>query len=264
MKIHPAADLFPMMTEDELQELAADIAANGLLHPIIVDDDKQLIDGRNRLAACKIAQVEPRFERLNGHDPLAYIVSENIERRHLTKGQRAIALAMIYPEPEKGGRGKKSDALNSAVSAGFSSRRLNAARSVLRHSRDLAESVLKGSITLDAALAQVEEARQQADSTEAKHARLRTEAPDLAVRVAEENLELGEALTILHERELELRRTKEAGHTAARYIFHFAGHVASIHSAIAAGEDIRIPPDTMKTLADAWDILKNDMRRGSQ
>ena len=144
MKIHAAADLFPMMPEEELQELARDIAANGLIHPIVLDDQKQVVDGRNRLAACKIAQVEPRFEQLNGRDPLAYIVSANLARRNLTKGQQAMALAMIYPDPEKGGRAKKSNAINSAVSAGFSSRRLNAARSVLRQSRDLAESVVKG------------------------------------------------------------------------------------------------------------------------
>ena len=31
----------------------------------------------------------------------AYIVSANISRRHLTKGQRAMAMAKLYPEPEK-------------------------------------------------------------------------------------------------------------------------------------------------------------------
>jgi hypothetical protein len=51
--------------------------------------------------------VEPRFEKLNGADPAAYIVSSNLKRRNLKKGQQAMALAMIYPTPEKGGRGKK-------------------------------------------------------------------------------------------------------------------------------------------------------------
>jgi hypothetical protein len=87
---------------------------------------------------------------------------------------------MIYPEPEKGGRGKKSKALNSAVSAGFSSRRVNEARSVLHHSRDLADSVIKGSISLDEALAKVEELKQQANSTEAKQKRLQKDAPRLS------------------------------------------------------------------------------------
>ncbi|MGH8608645.1 MAG: hypothetical protein ACREX9_14900, partial [Gammaproteobacteria bacterium] len=40
----------------------------------------------------------------------------DINRRHMTTGQRAMALAMIYPEPEKAHKGKKSEA---AKVAGF-------------------------------------------------------------------------------------------------------------------------------------------------
>jgi hypothetical protein len=259
VKIHPAADLFPMMSEEELQELAADIKENGLIHPIILDDEGQLIDGRNRHKACRIAEVEPRFERLNGRDPLAFIVSANINRRNLTKGQRAMAHAMIYPEPEKGGRGKKSAVLNSAETAGFSSRRLNVARSVLRHSQDLAKAVLKGSISLDDALGQVEELRQQANSSDAKRARLDKDAPDLATRVQEENLSLGEAITILHQRQLELQRTKDAGREAAGKILSFAAHVDSICSAIGAGEQIHIAADIIKTLTNSLQVLRECM-----
>jgi hypothetical protein len=39
--------------------------------------------------------------RLNGEDVGAFIISENIERRRLTKGQSAMAMAMIYPEPNE-------------------------------------------------------------------------------------------------------------------------------------------------------------------
>jgi hypothetical protein len=56
----------------------------------------------------------------------------------LSKGHKAIGLTMIYPEPEKGGRGKRSEGKNLAESAGFSQRRLNEARTLLRHSRALA------------------------------------------------------------------------------------------------------------------------------
>ena len=35
-----------------------------------------------------------------------YSSRHNIARRHMTAGQRAMAYAKIYPQPEKGGRGK--------------------------------------------------------------------------------------------------------------------------------------------------------------
>jgi hypothetical protein len=57
-----------------------------------------------------------------------------------------MATAMIYPEPEKGGRGKKG---NLPDTGGFSRQRLGVARTVLRHSRPLAEAVMAGSMTLD-------------------------------------------------------------------------------------------------------------------
>jgi ParB-like chromosome segregation protein Spo0J len=75
MDVHPLAALFPIMTDDELQDLADDIRENGLLHPIVLDADGVLIDGRNRLRACEIAGVDPKFSKLNGHDAAAYIVS---------------------------------------------------------------------------------------------------------------------------------------------------------------------------------------------
>jgi len=261
MKIHPAADLFPMMSEEELADLAADIAENGLKHPIVLDDQKQLIDGRNRLAACKLAKVNPTFEALNGQDPLAYIVSANLRRRNLTKGQQATALAMIYPDPGERGRGKKSEAGKSSETAGFSQTRLKQARTVLRHSQDLAQNVVKGLISLDDALDVVEQAKQQANSKEAKIKRLQNTAPDLASRVADELLTLDEAITILDQREIDLRRVKEAGREAAKNIVGFAVDVASIHSAVDAGEDIRISPDILKTLQNAFHILTDDMEK---
>jgi hypothetical protein len=38
-------------------------------------------------------------------------VSTNIARKERSKWQKAMALAIIYPEPEKGGRGKRSEKL---------------------------------------------------------------------------------------------------------------------------------------------------------
>jgi hypothetical protein len=48
---------------------------------------------------------------------------------------QAMAMAFAYPEPEKGGRGKKG---NLPETGQFSKQRLSIARQVLRHSREFA------------------------------------------------------------------------------------------------------------------------------
>ena len=49
-------------------------------------------------------QASPPSQRL----PMVYGPGALLQRRHLTKGQQAMTLAMIYPDAdEKGGRGKK-------------------------------------------------------------------------------------------------------------------------------------------------------------
>src|ERR1700694_5522151 len=88
-----------------------------------------------------------RFEKLHGQDPAAYIFSVNVARRNLTKGQKAMALAMIYLEGEggKGGRGQPNREGSSEVSG----ERHQQARAVLRYSSQLAEAVMKGTTPLN-------------------------------------------------------------------------------------------------------------------
>jgi N6-adenosine-specific RNA methylase IME4 len=100
LSAHPAADIFPLLPEDELQQLADNIAANGLLYPIILFDGL-VLDGRNRLAACELASVVPTFDHWTGDDPIAYVISCNIARRHLNKTQAAfcaLAFMSLYVE----------------------------------------------------------------------------------------------------------------------------------------------------------------------
>jgi hypothetical protein len=254
IQVHPAADLFPMMTPEELQELAADIQTSGLRNPIVLDHTgKVLIDGRNRLAACELGKVEPTFAKLaKDDDPLAYIVSMNVMHRFLNKGQQAMALAMVYPEPEKGGRGK-----NSNLKLGFSSQRLSLARTVLRYSVPLAQSVLNGTKPLNDALATVKQQEQYQQSDEAKLTRLRESAPDLAEQVNEERLKINEAIAALTAREQELREVAERGHRAAGTIAaHFLGAALAIFQARKSGEHIVIAPDEMQQLHEAMTILQ--------
>ena len=64
LRPHEASALFPILGKDDLETLAADIKSNGLLEPISLYDGK-VLDGRNRLNACKLVGVTPRFEKLD-------------------------------------------------------------------------------------------------------------------------------------------------------------------------------------------------------
>ena len=83
-------------------------------------------------------------------------------------GQRAMAMAMLYPEPEKGGRGKKSSIKRVADTPGFP-HRVKEARAVLKYSRELAEAVMRDGKPLQKALT---EARLSQGSVRNDRARL--------------------------------------------------------------------------------------------
>jgi hypothetical protein len=91
---HPYSNLFPWMDDDAFEELKADVAKNGVLEPVVFIG-KQILDGRNRYMAARALGIEyPRVE-YRGDDPLGYVVSLNLKRRHLSEGQRADAAAKI-------------------------------------------------------------------------------------------------------------------------------------------------------------------------
>jgi hypothetical protein len=104
-KTHPAAELFPLMDKAELKELAADIKKNGLFAGIARDQNGVILDGRNRLEACRMAGVEPHFVQYNCNDPVAFVVAANIHRRHLTsKQKRELVAKLLKLNPEKSDR----------------------------------------------------------------------------------------------------------------------------------------------------------------
>lgn len=99
-RVHPAASEFDLLPEDRLQSLADDIAKRGLRFPILRNADGLILDGRNRLHACRMANVTPRFETYTGTDEVAEIVSCNLERRHLNEDERALMAVRMLPHYE--------------------------------------------------------------------------------------------------------------------------------------------------------------------
>jgi hypothetical protein len=225
---HPAAECFRLMNEEELSALAADVTANGLTDPIIVgqiigSSVEFIVDGRNRIKACKMAGIEPKFElrQFESDDAVRAFVKSRGERRDLTKGERAMSIALLFPtETETGGRGKKgSSSKRAAETAGVSHRRIQEARQVLKHSPDLARAVRDGTVRLDDALTRIHDEKKALENTEASMARLRAEAPDLAELVAEERLKLTEAILTLDSRINEIRRQQDTATRALQSVF---------------------------------------------
>lgn len=88
LEFHEAANIFPI-DEEHLDELAADIKANGQRLAVELVDGK-IIDGRRRYTACKRIGVAPLTVKLDCiADPVAYVLSLNLHRRHLTDSQRS-------------------------------------------------------------------------------------------------------------------------------------------------------------------------------
>jgi hypothetical protein len=112
--IHPAANIFPMMDDDRLKKLAEDIRLNGQ-RDAVVYFKQQVLDGRNRLAACALLGIEPQtceIDDEDNFDPIAYVLSANLHRRELKTSQKAVCAARLCNMPHGGDRSKTpNDAL---------------------------------------------------------------------------------------------------------------------------------------------------------
>lgn len=89
---HPIANIWPMMSDEDIAGLAADIRSQGLIEPVWIYDGK-ILDGRNRAKACVVAGVDLRTRTYTGDNPVGFAFSLNEKRRHLSSGARA-ALAV--------------------------------------------------------------------------------------------------------------------------------------------------------------------------
>lgn len=107
--VHPAADVFPMVSDEEIDKIGSDIAAHGLQQQLVMWRGF-LVDGRNRLEAMERRGIKlekqkgvMRFHRhlADDADPVAFVISANIHRRQLTKRQQVTLIARAVEAGEQ-------------------------------------------------------------------------------------------------------------------------------------------------------------------
>ena len=149
LPFHPLAGIFPLPREDELRAMAGDIADQGLREPIVTLDG-QILDGRCRYLACKMAGVEPRFGSHDGVEPIAYLLSRNFHRRHLTQPQRAMVAARLANL--KLGANQHSEGVpigTAAVMLNVSQRSVARAKEIIRRGApELVQAIDSGEVSL--------------------------------------------------------------------------------------------------------------------
>jgi N6-adenosine-specific RNA methylase IME4 len=91
---HALANLFPLIEGAEFDELVADVGAHGVQEPAWVYQG-QILDGRNRYRAAQAAGVPCPTRSYEGDDPIGFVISMNLKRRHLSESQRAMVAAKL-------------------------------------------------------------------------------------------------------------------------------------------------------------------------
>lgn len=164
LEIHPLAQLFPECDHDVFAGLVADIAENGFRkdRPIIILDG-QILDGRNRRATALEALAAGAIDHVWVADydnqcqsTLDYVLSENLNRRHLSTSQKAVVAANLA-QWELGMNQHDEKAANLptqkqiAQKLSISERALRSARRVVERSPDLEGAVRTGKLAVSAA-----------------------------------------------------------------------------------------------------------------
>jgi ParB-like chromosome segregation protein Spo0J len=171
-ELHPLCTLFPRLTGAEFDALRDDIQANGLRQPIVLHEGR-ILDGGNRYRACIEAGVTPTFVEFAGGNLVAFVLSANLRRRHMSAGQQAaiVASAQDWAKAQAAGSNQhraKSAAgpatlpdhlatvSQRAAESGASERTQRMADKVAKADPALARRVAHGEVSLPKALAKVE------------------------------------------------------------------------------------------------------------
>lgn len=151
LKQHPLSAAFPAMSAEDFAALVEDIKANGQREPIMVFDG-MVLDGWHRYNACEqLGMKAQTFTFPADKDPVAFVKSHNLHRRHLTASQRALAIVACSEWVQRGKPSSKPETISGlrekdmAKEAGTSDRTIRDAK--VAHKAGLGDAVKAGAMT---------------------------------------------------------------------------------------------------------------------
>jgi 16S rRNA G966 N2-methylase RsmD len=253
---HPLASLFPLLEGVTFDALRDDIAAHGLREPITLYHGA-ILDGRNRERGCRALGIKPRYRDYTGDDPLGFVVSANLHRRHLNESQRAMVAAKIATMRQ----GERTDlAQICARSQVDAATALNVSRRSTQHAKQVQT---RGAPELVAAV----ERGQLAVSAAAEIASL-TAAEQRRILASLSPREIGKAWrAIKRQRKEAWRAERQAAYAAtaatvpdasARYTLHHAPCISALDILTPASVDLIVtdPPYTKESMPVYTDLAK--------
>jgi hypothetical protein len=156
---HPLSAAFPSMSVEDFQALKDDIETNGQHEPVMLYEG-MVLDGWHRYRACAELGVKVKQFTFADGDPVAYVESANLHRRHLTASQRAAAVVAVRAwapakRPAEAAKNKGAAAAplstnkDMAKAANVSVRTIKDAKA--GHKAGLSEAMKEGALTAEQA-----------------------------------------------------------------------------------------------------------------
>jgi hypothetical protein len=155
LEFHPLADLFPLLEGAEFDELVDDVRSHGI-HEAIWLYEAKILEGRNRYRAAAVAGVACPTRLYEGDDPVGFVISMNIKRRHLDASQRAMIarrLAALQWGQRQSGKFAALPTQEAAADLFNVSQRSVRHAAVVRHKgvQELQQAVERGQVSASAA-----------------------------------------------------------------------------------------------------------------
>lgn len=152
---HPLSAAFPSMSAEDFQALKDDIEVNGQREPVMLFEG-MVLDGWHRYRACVDLGLKPQQFTFSDDDPVAFVKSQNLHRRHLTASQRAAAVVACsaWVPAKKQARGEATSPLaktnaEMASEAHVTPRTIQQAK--VAQKAGLSEAVKDGALTVEQA-----------------------------------------------------------------------------------------------------------------